>query len=231
VNDLPGSSPAGPSNNTRNDGSPVDSAGAASVTNTESYSRRSKIRTRSMSSKESGIHEEISRTYKKLQYQLQDERRRADEAERKLVEVTSMKLGLLLCKMLHKPKRISGKGRTLKRILFCVFIYFIFLHRLYKVQLDRAQKEIYRAQETITIVDQQRHAAEKEATKNRSKARQLNETSLVQAAREEAWRLGLQEGLNQGRNIALAAEPTEVPTPPLTLRWTIPPILKKADPQ
>jgi len=42
-----------------------------------------------MSSKESWIHEEISRTYKKLQYQLQDERRRADEAERKLVEVTA----------------------------------------------------------------------------------------------------------------------------------------------
>jgi len=90
----------------------------------------------------------------------------------------------------------------------CLFI----LHRLYKIQLDRAQKEIYRAQETITIVDrdQQRHAAEKEAAKNRSKARQLNETLLVQAAREEAWRLGLQEGLNQGRNIALAAEPTDV---------------------
>jgi len=72
--------------------------------------------------------------------------------------------------------------------------------------------EIYRAQETITLVDrdQQRHAAEKEAAKNRSKARQLNETLLAQAAREEAWRLGLQEGLNQGRNIALAAEPTDV---------------------
>jgi len=148
VNDLPGSSPAGPSNNTRNDSSPVDSAGAASVTNTESYFRRSKIRTRSMSSKESWIHEDISRTYKNLQYQLQDERRRADDAERKLVEVTarmsrpSMKLGLLRCKMLHKPKRISGKGRTLKRILFCVLIYFILLHRLYEVQLDRAQKDI-----------------------------------------------------------------------------------------
>jgi len=90
----------------------------------------------------------------------------------------------------------------------CLFI----LHRLYKIQLDHAQKEIYRAQETITIVDrdQQRHAAEKEAAKNRSKARQLNETLLVQAAREEAWRLGLQEGLNQGRNIAIAAEPIEV---------------------
>jgi len=71
-------------------GSPVDSNnGTASVTDTESFSRRSKIRTRSRSSRESWIHEEISRTYKKLQYQLQDERRRADDAERKLVEVTA----------------------------------------------------------------------------------------------------------------------------------------------
>ncbi len=69
-------------------GSPVESNGI-SMTDTESYSRRSKIRTRSRSSKESWIHEEITRTYKKLQYQLQDERRRADEAERKLVEVTA----------------------------------------------------------------------------------------------------------------------------------------------
>ena len=109
--------------------------------------------------------------------------------------------------MLHKQKRISGDVSD----PVCFLLIYVILHRLYKIQLDRAQKEIYRAQETITIVDQQRHVAEKEAAKNRSKARQLNETLLVQAAREEAWRLGLQEGLNQGRNIALAAEPTEVP--------------------
>lgn len=76
--------------------------------------------------------------------------------------------------------------------------------RLYKIQLDHAQREIFRAQDAIAIVDRQRHSAEKEAAKNRSKARQLNETLLVQAAREEAWRVGLQEGLNRGRNIALA---------------------------
>ena len=125
-----------------------------------------------------------------------------------------MKLGLLLCKMRHKRKRISGESTERS-----IRVYAYFMHRLYKIQLDRAQKEIYRAQETISIVDQQRHVAEKEAAKNRSKARQLNETLMIQAAREEAWRMGLQEGLNQGRNIALAAEPTEVPfttaNPPL----------------
>ena len=41
----------------------------------------------------------------------------------------------------------------------------------------------------------------------------MNETLLVQAAREEAWRVGLQEGLNRGRNIALAelSEPSYGP--------------------
>src|SRR6266540_1477382 len=125
-----------------------------------------------------------------------------------------MKLGLLLCKMRHKRKRSAGESTERS-----IRVYAYFMHRLYKIQLDRAQKEIYRAQETISIVDQQRHVAEKEAAKNRSKARQLNETLMIQAAREEAWRMGLQEGLNQGRNIALAAEPTEVPfttaNPPL----------------
>ena len=76
--------------------------------------------------------------------------------------------------------------------------------RLYKIQLDTAQREIFRAQDIIGLVDQQRHVAETEAAKNRSKARQLNETLMVQAAREEAFRLGLQEGLERGRNIALA---------------------------
>ena len=81
------------------------------------------------------------------------------------------------------------------------------LFRLYKVQLDTAQQEIFRAQDVIGVVDRQRHAAEKEAAKNRSRARQLNETIMIQAAREEAWRLGMQEGLDRGRDIALAELP------------------------
>lgn len=71
--------------------------------------------------------------------------------------------------------------------------------RLYKIQLRSAQNEIYKAQDIIEAVDRQRYNAEKEAAKFRSKARQDKETILTMAAREEAWRLGLQEGLNRGR--------------------------------
>ena len=72
--------------------------------------------------------------------------------------------------------------------------------RLYKIQLRNAQNEIYKAQDTIEAVDRQRYNAEKEAAKFRSRTRQLNEDILMLAAREEAWKLGLQEGLNRGRS-------------------------------
>ena len=72
--------------------------------------------------------------------------------------------------------------------------------RLYKIQLRTAQNEIYKAQDTIEAVDRQRYNAEKEAAKFRSRTRRLNEDILMLAAREEAWKLGLQEGLNRGRS-------------------------------
>lgn len=72
------------------------------------------------------------------------------------------------------------------------------------MQLDTAQREIYRAQDVITLVDKQRHNAEKEAAASRSKARQLNETLMVHVAREQAWREGLQEGLDRGMDLAEA---------------------------
>ena len=72
--------------------------------------------------------------------------------------------------------------------------------RLYKIQLRTAQNEIYKAQDTIEAVDRQRYNAEKEAAKFRSTTRRLNEDILMLAAREEAWKLGLQEGLNRGRS-------------------------------
>jgi hypothetical protein len=62
-----------------------------SFTDTESYTRSSRNREsiRSSSSRGSGIYGEITRTFKKLQSQLLDEKRRADDAERRLAEVTA----------------------------------------------------------------------------------------------------------------------------------------------
>lgn len=84
------------------------------------------------------------------------------------------------------------------------------VNRLYKIQLNVAQREITRAQETIDIVDLQRHSAEKEAARLRTKNRQLHETITVQQARDEAWRMGLEEGLERGKEF-IAAEPAPFP--------------------
>ena len=74
--------------------------------------------------------------------------------------------------------------------------------RLYKLQLEYAQKEIFKAQEILDSLEVQRHDAETSAAKARNVARKLREDSLVDLAREEGRRLGLQEGLARSRRLA-----------------------------
>ncbi|KAF8070372.1 hypothetical protein FPV67DRAFT_1016361 [Lyophyllum atratum] len=75
--------------------------------------------------------------------------------------------------------------------------------KLYKIQLQHAQQEIFRAQDVLNDVDRQRHEAEREAARARTTARKLNQTMMVQAAIEEGRRIGLREGLERGRNLGL----------------------------
>lgn len=75
--------------------------------------------------------------------------------------------------------------------------------RMYKLQLDYAQKEIFRAQEILESLETQRHDAEASAAKARNVARKLREEGLVDLARDEGHRLGLQEGLARARRIGL----------------------------
>ncbi|KAG6375778.1 hypothetical protein JVT61DRAFT_2628 [Boletus reticuloceps] len=73
--------------------------------------------------------------------------------------------------------------------------------KLYKLQLENAQKEIFRAQDIIDQVASQRNEAEAEAARARTKARKLQEEKLVMLAREEGRRMGYKEGLSMGRRI------------------------------
>jgi hypothetical protein len=73
--------------------------------------------------------------------------------------------------------------------------------RMYKLQLDYAQKEIFRAQEILESLETQRHDAEANAAKARNVARKFREESLVDLAREEGHRLGLQEGIARARRV------------------------------
>lgn len=72
---------------------------------------------------------------------------------------------------------------------------------MYKLQLENAQKEIFRAQEVLSTVEQQRHEAEEDAARSRSTARALKEEKLVQMAREEGRRMGMEEGMERGRDL------------------------------
>ncbi|KAF8967822.1 hypothetical protein BDZ97DRAFT_1916408 [Flammula alnicola] len=162
----------------------IPSASAISRPSTDD----SRSRRRSSRASRESLEEEIKRTVKILRGQVEDERRRADNAERKLREVTAHLKAVNDARLLA----LRDAGRAKEEL---------------RIQLDTAQREIYRAQDVIGIVDRQRHTAEKEAAKNRNKARQLNETLLIQAAREEAWRLGLQEGLDRGRDLAIRDGP------------------------
>ena len=74
--------------------------------------------------------------------------------------------------------------------------------KLYKLQLDNAQKEILRAQDVLKAIEAQRDEAEAEAVSARSKARRLNEERLIELAREEGRRLGFEEGVRRGRRMS-----------------------------
>ncbi|KZV72151.1 hypothetical protein PENSPDRAFT_733721 [Peniophora sp. CONT] len=75
--------------------------------------------------------------------------------------------------------------------------------RLYKLQLDAAQKEIHRAQTHLNELDRERHDAEASAARARNSARHMKENLLVERAREEGRRLGIQEAL-AGRGVPVS---------------------------
>ncbi|KAF5385780.1 hypothetical protein D9615_002335 [Tricholomella constricta] len=75
--------------------------------------------------------------------------------------------------------------------------------KLYKTQLQHAQQEIFRAQAVLDDVDRQRYKAEKEASQAKTLARRLNRDLVIKAAMEEGRRIGLQEGLERARTLAL----------------------------
>jgi hypothetical protein len=75
--------------------------------------------------------------------------------------------------------------------------------RLYQIQLEAAQQEIYRAQDVLDTVDKQRLDAEKEAAELRSKNRKLLEDARLQRAKEQGRLQGMREGLEKGRDLGL----------------------------
>jgi hypothetical protein len=73
--------------------------------------------------------------------------------------------------------------------------------KLYKSALEEAQKEIFKAQNILRDVEGRRREAEEDASQLRRKLRKLNEEKMMDMAREDGRKQGLQEGLEMGKDI------------------------------
>ncbi|KAI1796067.1 hypothetical protein LXA43DRAFT_988175 [Ganoderma leucocontextum] len=130
---------------------------------------------------------------------LDSETRRSQEAERRALELAQR------FKIVNDA-RVAGQqelDRTHAEL------------RMYKVQLDNAQREILRGSDLVKDIEQQRDNAEAAAARARSMARRLKEEQLVMKAKEEGRREGYQEGLRRGyqqaRGVSLIEGPIDVP--------------------
>ncbi|TFK63184.1 hypothetical protein BDN72DRAFT_776185 [Pluteus cervinus] len=74
--------------------------------------------------------------------------------------------------------------------------------RMYKRELEVAQQEILRAQEVLAKVERERLDAENRATRDRAKLRKLLEEKAIRKAIEEGRRMGFEQGLETGRQMA-----------------------------
>lgn len=119
------------------------------------------------------------------QERLKDETQRADDAEKRVMDA------VLKFKEANDARLAAQQDSSrLSEEL-----------RLYKIQLDAAQKEIYRAQDILNSLETQKNDAEDAARRARETARKLREEKIVLLAREEGRQQGYKEGLAQGRAV------------------------------
>ena len=117
---------------------------------------------------------------------LDKEIRRANDAERRASEA------MALARSTNEAKLIAQRDATRANEEL----------RLYKLQYENAQREIFKAQELIDQIEAERQDAEAAAARARSTARKLKEQNLIIMAREEGRQLGYEEGLATGRRMA-----------------------------
>ncbi|KAF9467314.1 hypothetical protein BDZ94DRAFT_1249062 [Collybia nuda] len=132
------------------------------------------------------VYEELKEANKQLRsvkLQLQAETFRATEAEEQVQQVTAHLKRVNDARIAAQRDAVRANEEL----------------KLYKIQYSKAQAEIFRAQGVLEKVDQARYDAEKEAAEARTNVRRLNQTIVVQAAKEEGRRAGLREGLERGR--------------------------------
>jgi len=138
----------------------------------------------------------------KMYDNLKFEKERADCADRRASEAISY-LKSICEEKLRAMREISRLEEELKS----TYVQLIHInlaqrsYRLYKIQYEEAQKEIFRAQNVIEGVDERRFQAEKEAADARSTIRKMKEGINIMKAQDEGRQQGLEEGLKKGREI------------------------------
>ncbi|OCH84834.1 hypothetical protein OBBRIDRAFT_374312 [Obba rivulosa] len=116
---------------------------------------------------------------------LEQETRRADEAERRVIEV------LHRLRAAHEATMLAQADAARAREEL----------RMYVMRLEEAQREIRRAQEIVETLEQQRHEAEEDAARARTSARKYRERELIARAREQGRREGYEEGFARGQDM------------------------------
>lgn len=161
--------------------------------------------TGSPASRKHGRHtSDVEHEIRHLRQLLQLERQRADEATAKTQEsLAHLKtINEARIKAVQEASQASEELRYAYRRLGRKAPYNRF-YRLYKIQLEAAQKEIFRAQDVLRTVDKRRSEAEKEAAELRTKNRRLVEEAKVQRAMEQGRLQGMKEGIERGRELGL----------------------------
>ena len=85
---------------------------------------------------------------------------------------------------------------------------------LYKLQLENAQQEIFKAQDVLRKLEDERDDAAAEATEARDTARRYREEHVVYLAREEGRKMGYLEGLRHAQMGYVGTKTIEFPSRP-----------------
>lgn len=82
---------------------------------------------------------------------------------------------------------------------------------MYKLQLNNAQEEIYKAQDVLRKVEDERDDAAAEATEARDMARKYREQHIVHLAREEGRKMGYLQGIRHAQMGYIGTKTIEFP--------------------
>lgn len=124
------------------------------------------------------LQEQLERAHDHLEI----ETRRANEAERHALEAKARLMGVTQGRLTAQQEA----QRALTEL------------KLYKLQFEKAQLQLVRANEIIEQTDAERERAEQAAEKARRTAKKYRDEQLAQRAREDGRRQGIQEGRREG---------------------------------